>query len=639
MALFCIRSMAIHHKLLNLLSVAMLIFVATSCNKTTATRERVPKSPIDMVNPLVGSLSLGQMALPATVQLPHALLAISPMKGNFTSNYIEGLSLVSIPTLGNSQFYICPSVDTLSEARPLRYTYDYEQITPYDYQVYLDHERVMCNYSLQEKSGIYQLDYRNASGKERLLLLASSSSEASFRSDTSKGILGTFPLKGRGYLYLYLESKNPISVKGIADKSNELILTAEKGCKEIILRYGISLISHEQAKENLRKQIPSYEYNVVAKAARNEWSTKLERITLEGGTLEEQKVFYTALYRSLTAPVCISEYGRYYSPYDDSVHNDEGMPFYTIDRTSESFRTLHPLKTLLFPETEQLILNSYLRMAEQSKNKEFPAFPSLGGDLGTPADHNRMLQIFSDAYSKGITDIDIQAAYQASKNYIETRQYTPYDYWAYKRIANFSGHPIKEKEKKQSHKVDQPTVQLIHDLEPYNIREIIVQCGSQDTFERLLDERIRSVLLEPCTVHNMYGYYLYAFTRHPSKSQKIVRHVLNKNFRCDPAGFPTAVDGASLGAAVVFSMLGFYPVTPGINEYTIGAPIFSKSTLDQGGGRYFTLTADNASERNKYVSHLTLNDKPIKVPHFSHTSIAQGGTVKMTMNEYPQTPL
>ena len=82
-------------------------------------------------------------------------------------------------------------------------------------------------------------------------------------------------------------------------------------------------------------------------------------------------------------------------------------------------------------------------------------------------------------------------------------------------------------------------------------------------------------------------------------------------------------------------MLGFYPVTPGSSEYTIGSPIFTKATLDQGGGRYFVLEAERASEREKYVGAVLLNEQPLKQLHFSHKSIAQGGSLKMKMYAKP----
>lgn len=616
---------------------SLLFFVAISfafsCSQEGTSFKRVSLVPVDCVDPLVGSLSLGQKPLPAVVQLPHALLSISPMKADFRSNYIEGLPLVSFAALGDTQLYFCPLLSMAGADFTPFYTYDNEEVTPYSYKVYLDKEQVYCSFSLQERSGIYHLNFKESVSQERLFQFRSSSEIAFYQLDSLNRVYATYPLKGKGSLYLYLESNLPFeAASSVGEKT--LLVKAPSGCEELVIRYGISLIDHEQAQKNLQREIPSYEYNVVSKAARNAWSTALGRIKLEGGTLEEQSIFYTALYRSLTAPVCISEYGRYYCSMDDSVYDDEGTPFYTNDRTSESFRSLHPLKTLLFPEIEQQILNSYIRMAQRSNNKELPTYPSFGGDIASAIDRNRMLEIFTDAYSKGLTDIDIQTIYQVANNYMNSGKADAYDRWCYQKIATFSGRAIKEEGNKHIPVMAHPSISLIYQLEPYNIREIIESSKSVDTFEALLDERMTSVLLEPLTVHNMYGYYLYSFTDHPHKTQKIIRHVLKKNCRLDPAGFPTTVDGASWGASVVFSMLGFYPVTPGLGEYIIGSPMFTKAVLDQGGGRYFVLEAERASEKEKYVGPVILNEQPLRQLHFPHKSIAQGGSLKMKM--YPR---
>ncbi len=621
----------------------LFIFAVTllqSCKQTIIQEEKFSGDPIDLVDPLIGSLGIESLGQKPLIQLPHGLLSISPLKGDFTSNYIEGLPLVSIPSLGACQFLFCPRVDTLSTEiflqKPIRYTFDYEEVTPYKYKVYLDKEGIQCNYTLQENSGIYELEYNNSTKEERRFILKSFARGTSFTPNTKNSILGTLPLKKKGTLYLYFESNNDFILESQDSIQQQIALTTKANSSSIAFRYGISLISHEQARENLRLQIPSYEYNVVAKSAKNKWNTKLERITLTGGNIKQHKLLYTALYRTLTSPVCISENGRYYSPYDDSIHNDLGVPFYTIDNTSESFHTLHPLRTLLFPETEHHILKSYIRILEEKEDGLLPSYPSLSGDIASSTDENRMLEIFIDAYNKGINDIDIQKVYTAGKLFIETGNPDEYDKWAYAKLALFSGHPLNKEEKEEINKITNPSLKLIDELEPYNIEETIKKCGSDETFEKLLDETFENLLLASCNVHNLYGYYLYAFTKHPHKGQKILRHTLYKNFRCDPAGFPNAIDGPSLGASVVFSMLGFYPITSGNPTYTIGSPIFSQSTLNQGGGRYFTIQADKASELNKYVSDITLNDRPLKGLHFSHSNIAQGGTLKMKMSEKHQ---
>ncbi len=66
-------------------------------------------------------------------------------------------------------------------------------------------------------------------------------------------------------------------------------------------------------------------------------------------------------------------------------------------------------------------------------------------------------------------------------------------------------------------------------------------------------------------------------------------------FRADAMGLPGDEDGGGMSAFVVFSMLGFYPVTPGLPEYQLGSPVFTRAEIDLGNGRTFIVSAPGAS--------------------------------------------
>ena len=86
------------------------------------------------------------------------------------------------------------------------------------------------------------------------------------------------------------------------------------------VRYGVSYISVEQAKKNLRREIKNYKLKDVVTAGRKKWNDELSKIEVEGGTQNDKFVFYTSLYRCLERPVNISEDGYYFSVYDNKVH-------------------------------------------------------------------------------------------------------------------------------------------------------------------------------------------------------------------------------------------------------------------------------------------------------------------------------
>ena len=129
--------------------------------------------------------------------------------------------------------------------------------------------------------------------------------------------------------------------------------------------------------------------------------------------------------------------------------------------------------------------------------------------------------------------------------------------------------------------------------------------------------------------------YLYNYAGAPWKTQKRVRQVLRTWFRNDVMGIPGDEDGGGLTSFVVFSSIGFYPVTPGFPAYNIGSPLFNTTTLSLPGGKMFVVEAQNNSEDNKYVQSATLNGKPWNKPWFSHDDIKDGGRLVLVMGKHP----
>ena len=127
--------------------------------------------------------------------------------------------------------------------------------------------------------------------------------------------------------------------------------------------------------------------------------------------------------------------------------------------------------------------------------------------------------------------------------------------------------------------------------------------------------------------------YLYNRLGAPWKAQKRVRMVLDSFFTDTLQGIPGDEDGGGMSAFVVFSMMGFYPVTPGIPAYDIGSPVFSKVTIHLSNGKDFLILARNSSRNNKYVQSIQLNGKPLHQVWFRHADIANGGTLELTMSD------
>ena len=130
---------------------------------------------------------------------------------------------------------------------------------------------------------------------------------------------------------------------------------------------------------------------------------------------------------------------------------------------------------------------------------------------------------------------------------------------------------------------------------------------------------------------SMHIPYLYNYAGQPWKTQKRIRTLLNQWYRNDLMGLPGDEDGGGMSAFVVFSQMGFYPVTPGSPTYNIGSPMFTHVKMDLGGGKTFEIIAHNASSENKYVQSARLNGKELNQPWFNHSDIAEGGLLELEM--------
>lgn len=185
----------------------------------------------------------------------------------------------------------------------------------------------------------------------------------------------------------------------------------------------------------------------------------------------------------------------------------------------------------------------------------------------------------------------------------------------------------------------------------HNVADLISLMGGPDKFVHNLDEMFNTPLgknkfefyrVLPDHTGNVGQFsmanepslhipYLYNYAGEPWKTQKRIRTLLNQWFRNDLMGVPGDEDGGGMSAFVVFSQMGFYPVTPGSPTYNIGSPVFSDVKLDLGNGKTFEIKALNSSDENKYIQSAKLNGKELNQPWFNHSDIANGGVLELVM--------
>ncbi|PRY11660.1 putative alpha-1,2-mannosidase [Pontibacter ummariensis] len=129
--------------------------------------------------------------------------------------------------------------------------------------------------------------------------------------------------------------------------------------------------------------------------------------------------------------------------------------------------------------------------------------------------------------------------------------------------------------------------------------------------------------------------YLYNYAGEPWKAQYWVRQTLDRMYQPTPDGYCGDEDNGQTSAWYVFSALGFYPVTPAVNEYVLGAPLFKKATITLENGKEFVIEAPGNSEENMYVHKARLNGKEHGKNYITHEDIMRGGKLSFDMQATP----
>ena len=127
--------------------------------------------------------------------------------------------------------------------------------------------------------------------------------------------------------------------------------------------------------------------------------------------------------------------------------------------------------------------------------------------------------------------------------------------------------------------------------------------------------------------------YLYNWTDQPWKTQERVRMILEKQYRPSPDGLGGNDDCGQMSAWYIFTALGFYPVAPGSNEYSLGSPAVDGAVLQLENGKTFAIEVKDQGEKNVYVKKVTLNGQPLTRRYITHEEIINGGKLVFYMSQ------
>lgn len=450
-----------------IMRLTIFIFFLTIVFSCAQKENKTVKSPVNYVNTFIGTNNAGN-TFPGAVR-PWGMASVSPHNClNFESNdqtqtgiYVHGqphiygfghvhYSGVGCPIAGN--VILMPSSGSLKiNPAENRSTYSNEKSSPGYYEVILDDYKIKAQMTASQRCGISKYSFENNKANITLDLshpingvnggyvkVISDNEMEGF--ETDGGFCGSH-LSYRVYFVVRF-NKNATGY-GVFNDGTTLDETSTEGLKtgafysfdlkdnkELIVKVGISYVSTEQARKNLDAEISGFQFDQIKQEAENEWSKQLGKINVTGGTDDEKTIFYTALYHSLLLPFTSNDVdGKYRSfvknqtrvlPFSEREDTTgAGIPFKILESDSQryslfslwdTYRTLHPLLILAYPEQQtdmmQTLVNKY------NESGALPLWPlngiEWGGMVGDPA-----AIVIADSYLKGIRDFDLKIAEKA----------------------------------------------------------------------------------------------------------------------------------------------------------------------------------------------------------------------------------
>ena len=714
--------------------------------------KEIPKSNTQYIDPTIGNV--GHLLQPTrpTVQIPHQMIRMYPVRADYISDQISSFPLNIVSHRLGEVFSVKPTLNLTgidSWSKPMTFDHDLEITRPWYFSTYLIDDEIKVEFTPGAKTGFYRFTF--PSQKNKAILFGNyNRKSAQYKFSSGQELTGVETYHDNIKVYLYgffnvpgkssiVNNREIVAGDKVAGEVARLAVSFDQSSgKSVEFRYAISYVSAEQARRNFQKEIKNTSFETNSAKAEKSWERVIDQIQVEGGTESQKRSFYTSLYRCYERMINISEDSLYYSGFDQKIHSDN-KPFYVDDWAWDTYLALHPLRTILNPTMEENMLHSYVKMYEQSG--WMPTFPVLFGDHACMNGFHSSIT-FLDAYRKGLKGFDIEKAYKGIvKNATEATMlpwrngptdtltqfyhangYFPslqkgekesvamvdgfekrqavavtlghsYDDWAagelakelgkkadytkfnkratnYKNLWNSQSQFFMPKDKEGNWVAIDPSFdggkggrdyydenngwtylwQTQHD-----IKGLIDLMGGSQAFESRLDQLFRknlgrskyefwnefpdaTGLVGQFSMGNEPSFhipYLYNYAGAPWKTQKRIRFLLDLWFKDNVFGIPGDEDGGGMTAFVVFSSMGFYPVTPGIPAYTIGSPVFSKVTIALSNGKKFTMKANNCSITNKYIQSAKMNGLKLESPWFTHKQLIDGGTLELEMGPLP----
>ncbi len=417
------------------LGIALL---ATACQ--TATRV---ENPADYVNPFIGTDAHGHTYPGAT--MPFGMVQLSPdtrLGGwdgasgyHYSDSVIYGFTHTALNGTGVGDYGDILLMPVVSE--PSLMNTDY--LSPFQkknetakagyYSVFLDKPQVLAELTTTTRVGYHRYTFPETEEANIIIDLEHrdkvTDSWIEIVSDTEiRGLRRSTNWAKDMVWYFHMEFSKPFVRKGVA-KDNSLIHGAHyvrgtnikafvgfetSANEQIEVKVALSAVDAEGAYKNLKAELPGWGFEKVKQNAYNAWNEELSKIIVTGGTREQRTVFYTAMYHAFLQPNTFMDVDLRYRGMDKKTHTAEGFTNYTVFSLWDTYRTWHPLMTIIEQERTKDFIGVMLDMYE--KGGLLPIWELAANDTYCMIG-NHAISVIADAHMKGIDGFDTEKALKA----------------------------------------------------------------------------------------------------------------------------------------------------------------------------------------------------------------------------------
>ena len=462
--------------------------------------------------------------------------------------------------------------------------------------------------------------------------------------------------------------------------------------KNIQYKIGVSYVSVENARENLKAENTGWDFLQIQNQAESKWNHYLGKIEVEGSNPDRTTQFYTHLYRSFIHPNVCSDVNGEYMGADFRVHKSRSK-HYTSFSNWDTYRTQIQLLSILDPEVASDIVISHQLFAEEAGGA-FPRWVMANIETGVMQGDPTPILI-SNAYAFGARNYDPKPIFKtmrkgaeepgAMSQEVEARpglkqyldkgyynasiqlEYTSADF----AIAQFALHAVGDEFASwryfhfarswknlynpetgwlQSRNPDGSWKPLTEDFRestyknyfwmvPYDIAGLIEIIGGKAAAEKRLDEFFtrldagyNDAWFASGNEPSFHIPWIYNWVGTPYKAQEIINRVLNEQYSSKIDGLPGNDDLGTMGAWYVFACIGLYPEIPGVGGFTVNTPIFSSVKVHLKKG---DIVIKGGSEKNIYIKSMKLNGKPYDSTWIDWDQLNNGATIEYTTSSKP----